>query len=83
MIVDSTSQEVLVPVYSVGDRVSQPQYGHGTVTTANDRHTVIEFDEHGPRTFATPIVRLEPSDTVAPVKVAKTRRRAAPRVAKS
>ena len=73
-----------VPVYSAGDRVSQPQYGNGTVTAANDHHTVIDFDEHGPRTFATPLVRLERSATAAPPKATKTRRRAAaPRAQKA
>ena len=64
-------------LYSTGARVTQPQYGNGTVTVANDRHTVIEFDDHGPRTFATTIVRLEPSSIPAPPKPVKTRRRTA------
>jgi len=57
-----------VRVYSTGDRVSQPQYGDGTVTTANEFHTVIDFDEHGLRTFATPLVKLERASTEAPVR---------------
>ena len=61
--------------YSTGDRVSQLQYGDGTVTATNEYHTVIEFDAHGLRTFATPLVRLERSSTPAPIKPAKTRRR--------
>jgi hypothetical protein len=65
-----------MPVYSVGDRVSQATYGHGTVISANDQHTVIEFDEHGSRTFSTRLVRLERSTVAAPQKPAKTRRRA-------
>jgi len=44
--------------------------------SVNAYHIVIEFDEHGLRTFATPLVRLEKALTAAPVKVAKTRRRA-------
>jgi hypothetical protein len=36
-----------------GDRVSQAQYGHGTVTRADEYHTSIDFDDHGPRTFST------------------------------
>ena len=68
-----------MPIYSVGDRVSQSQYGHGTVTVSNDYHTVIDFDEHGSRTFATPLVRLERSSTPAPPKPAKPRRRSAQR----
>ena len=61
--------------YSSGDRVFQASYGDGTVTTANEYHTVVDFDAHGSRTFATPLVRLEASATPAPPKVTKTRRR--------
>jgi len=63
-----------VPLYATGDRVSQTQYGHGTVTAANEFHTVIEFDEHGPRTFKTALVQLERSSTAAPAKPVKARR---------
>ena len=73
------ARRVDVLVYSVGDRVSQGQYGTGTVTVANDHHTVIEFDEHGSRTFATRLVQLERSATAAPAKIARPRRRAAKR----
>lgn len=66
-------------VFSIGDRVSQPQYGAGTVAAANEYHTTIDFDDHGPRTFATPIVKLERSMTAAPVRAKATRRKAAPR----
>jgi hypothetical protein len=62
-------------LYATGARVSQAQYGDGTVTSADEHHTRIEFDEHGPRTFSTVRVSLTPSDTPAPVKVAKTRKR--------
>ena len=64
-------------LYSKGDRVSQPQYGTGTVTSADELHTVIEFDEHGSRTFATRLMRLEPSDTAAPPPRGGRRPRAA------
>ena len=66
-------------VFAIGDRVSQPTYGAGTVAAANEYHTTIDFDDHGPRTFATPLVKLERSATTAPVKVKATRRKAAPR----
>ena len=68
-------------VFSIGDRVSQPQYGAGTIAAANEYHTTIDFDEHGPRTFATPIVKLERSATAAPPRAKATRRKAAPRKA--
>lgn len=66
-------------LFTIGDRVSQPQYGTGTVAASNEYHTTIDFDEHGPRTFATPIVKLERSSTVAPARPKTTRRKAAPR----
>jgi hypothetical protein len=62
-------------LYSPGARVSQAQYGDGTVTSADEYHTRIEFDEHGPRTFSTVRVSLTPSTSLAPVKVAKSRKR--------
>ena len=68
--------------YSVGDRVSQSQYGPGTVTMVDERHTVIQFDEHGIRTFITAMVQLEPSATEKPVKV-KRARKTAPKAAAS
>jgi hypothetical protein len=68
-----------VKVYSIGARVSQTQYGAGTITAANEYHTVIDFDEHGSRTFATPLVQLAHSDIAAPVRPARKRRtKAAP-----
>ena len=60
--------------YSVGDRVSQAQYGPGTVTMMNERHTIVQFDDHGTRTFVTGIVQLEPSDTEKPVKPVRAKR---------
>ncbi len=69
--------------YSIGARVSQPQYGAGTVTLANEYHVVIDFDEHGSRTFSTPLVQLGRCDTVAPVRAKATRRRRTARAAKA
>jgi hypothetical protein len=63
-------------LYTIGDRVSQAQYGVGTVTASNEYHTVIDFDEHGPRTFATPLVRLERSTISAPDRPQKKTARA-------
>jgi hypothetical protein len=57
--------------FAIGDRISQPQYGTGTVRIVDEYHTVIDFDEHGIRRFSTPMVKLEPSDTVEPGKPAK------------
>jgi hypothetical protein len=61
--------------YSVGDRVSEAKFGDGTVTSCNEYHTVIDFDEHGVRTFSSPLVRLMRASTVAPAKPVKAARR--------
>jgi len=64
--------------YAIGDRVSQPQYGNGTIRLVDEHHTVIDFDEHGLRRFSTSIVKLERSSTVEPDKPQKrTRKKAA------
>jgi hypothetical protein len=52
--------------HAKGDRVTQPQYGPGTVTDVNAHHTVIDFDQHGVRTFVTNLVKLEPTTEVRP-----------------
>jgi hypothetical protein len=61
--------------HAKGDRVAQPQYGLGTVVDANDRHIVIEFDEHGRRTFVTAMVSLETSSEPAPAKAKRAPKR--------
>ena len=66
-------------LYTVGDRVSQTAYGAGTVTLANEYHTIIDFDEHGSRTFVTRMVQLEKSNTLAPERPKRARRKAAPK----
>jgi hypothetical protein len=68
-------------VHNPGDRVSHTQYGDGTLVSANEFHTVIDFDAHGRRTFSSPRVVLGMATTPAPekpVRAAKrTRKRAA------
>ncbi len=61
-------------VYVKGDRVVQAQYGPGTVAETNAQHTVIDFDNHGPRTFVTSMVTLERTSEPAPVRPAASRR---------
>jgi hypothetical protein len=63
-----------MPNYKVGDRVTQANYGHGTITGADDHHTVIDFDEHGVRTFSTSLVVLERTTEPAPARAGKARR---------
>jgi hypothetical protein len=69
--------------FKVGDRVVQANYGPGTITGADDHHTVINFDEHGVKTFSTSLVALERTASPAPQKAAKPRRTAKSGVAKS
>jgi hypothetical protein len=64
-------------LFAKGSRVLQSQYGSGTVMTSDERYTVIEFDQHGKRTFITDMVALSASDEPAPNKPEKTRRRKA------
>ena len=62
--------------WSKGDRVTQPTYGAGTLVEVNEHHTVIDFDEHGRRTFATRLVVLQSTNEPAPNK-APAKKRAA------
>ena len=64
-------------LFAKGSRVMQSQYGSGTVTSSDERYTVIEFDQHGKRTFVTDMVTLGASTEPAPNKPEKTRRRKA------
>lgn len=62
--------------WNKGDRVVQPTYGPGTLVEVNEHHTVIDFDEHGRRVFATRLVVLQATNEPAPNKPS-TRKRAA------
>jgi hypothetical protein len=59
--------------WTKGDRVVQPTYGPGTLVEVNEHHTVIDFDEHGRRTFATRLVVLQSTNEPAPNKPARKR----------
>jgi hypothetical protein len=63
-----------VKLFAKGNRVSQANYGAGTVVSSDERYTVIEFDNHGRRTFITDMVTLAKSDEPAPNKPAKPKR---------
>ena len=52
--------------WSKGDRVVQPTYGAGTLVEVNEHHTVIDFDGHGRRVFATRLVVLHATSEPAP-----------------
>jgi hypothetical protein len=67
-------------LFTKGNRVTQPQYGPGTITSTDEHHTVIEFDQHGRRTFITTMVTLDATSEPAPVRSGREgRRRAAAR----
>jgi len=53
--------------------VAQPTYGSGTLVEVNEHHTVIDFDEHGRRTFATRLVSLQATSDPAPAKAPRKR----------
>jgi hypothetical protein len=72
--VAAEAKEGAVRIYAKGDRVTQPQYGPGTVTAADAQHTVIDFDSHGLRTFLTSVVALETTTEPAPARAAGARR---------
>ena len=59
--------------WTKGDRVVQPTYGPGTLVEVNEHHTVIDFDEHGRRVFATRLVALQATNEPAPAKAARKR----------
>ena len=59
--------------WTKGDRVSQPTYGTGTLVEVNEHHTVIDFDEHGRKVFATRLVVLQATNEPAPAKAARKR----------
>jgi hypothetical protein len=67
--------------HAKGDRVTQPQYGPGTVTDVNAHHTVIDFDQHGVRTFVTNLVKLEPTTEARPAPRASAARKRTKRAA--
>jgi hypothetical protein len=64
-------------LFSKGNRVTQPQYGPGTITSTDEQYTVIEFDNHGRRMFLTNMVTLEPTSEPAPASAGRAKRRKA------
>src|SRR5437773_2306868 len=56
-----------------GNRGVQPTYGPGTLVEVNEHHTVIDFDEHGRRVFATRLVVLQATNEPAPARAARKR----------
>jgi hypothetical protein len=71
----------VVKLFAKNSRVSQANYGAGTVTSSDERYTVIEFDAHGRRVFLTDMVTLSKTDEPAPNRPAKERRKKATKAA--
>ena len=68
-------------IRKAGDRVAHPNYGHGTLSSLNEYHTVIDFDEHGTRTFVSSRVVLTDSMVPAPAKPVRPKRAPAKKAA--
>jgi hypothetical protein len=54
--------------FAVNDRINSPLFGLGIISQVGEQYTTIAFDEGGTKRFLTSIVRLEHSDSPAPVK---------------
>jgi hypothetical protein len=66
-----------VKLFAKNSRVAQANYGPGTVTSSDERYTVIEFDNHGRRVFMTDMVTLTKTDAPAPASAGKEKRKKA------
>lgn len=60
-------------MYSKGDRVTQSQYGAGTVVEANERQTIVEFDDYGLKAFSTRLVLLRRTAIAPPMRSGRFR----------
>ena len=47
------------PPFPEGQRVSHAVFGAGVTTSSGDDHTVVHFDEGGPKTFVTSMLRVD------------------------
>lgn len=72
-----------MPPHAKGDRVTQLQYGAGTITDVDVHHTVIDFDQHGVRRFVTNLVQLKPTTDPAPPPRTAARRTKKPAAKKA
>jgi hypothetical protein len=62
-----------VKLFAKNSRVTQATYGAGTITSSDERYTVIEFDQHGRRVFLTDMVTLAKTDQPAPNRPSKAK----------
>ena len=63
--------------YAPKDRIEHAVFGSGSIVEINEWHVTIAFDESGTRKFVTSVVKLSPSDTPAPEKRPRSRKKAA------
>ncbi len=61
--------------FSTNDRVGHSVFGTGTISQVNEQYTTIVFDESGTRKFLTRMVELARSDTPAPAKPVRQKRK--------
>jgi len=64
-----------IPAFSSKDRVDHYVFGLGTIVAADERRTTIAFDESGTRKFVTSMVKLSRSETSAPTRRARPKKK--------
>jgi hypothetical protein len=69
------SAEKIPSPFSPQDRIDHSIYGLGTIVEVNGRHTTIDFDEAGIKKFITSMVELSSSNTPAPEKPGKRKKK--------
>jgi len=72
--VRSTAKKILA--FSAKDRIDHSVFGLGTIVQVGERHTTIASDESGTRKFVTNMVKLSASDTPAPARRVRKRKKA-------
>ena len=65
--------------FAAKDRVEHSVFGSGTITSISTTRTTVDFDESGPKTFVTSMVRLAQSDTPAPPPRTRRKKKVASR----
>jgi len=61
--------------FSTNSRVDHSVYGVGTILDLNERYTTIAFDVAGTKKFVTAMVQLVRSDTLAPEKPVRKKKK--------
>lgn len=65
------------PSFRPKTRVDHSVFGTGTIVETDERYTTIAFDGAGTRKFVTHMVELVHTDTPAPVRRARPKKKAA------